>query len=250
MHPLPGRPWRDRPTAVDGYHRSMGMPAERPRIRIEAFEVARFTHPAASPLAGEPGIVMAYAIVHPDGLVVFDTGIGVGDDEIDQAYRPVVSDLPTLLRERGLEPGLVVALACSHLHFDHAGQNAAFAGRPIHVQAAELAASTGPDYTIPEWVHFPGARYVPHDGDADLLPGVRLVATPGHTAGHQSLVVDDATGRTVLAGQAVHTRAEWDGSDVASISGESSAWDRARYRASVARLRAFRPDVVLFGHDR
>jgi N-acyl homoserine lactone hydrolase len=228
----------------------MDAPADRPRITIEAFEVARFTHPVESPLAGRPGIVMAYAVVHPDGLIVFDTGIGFGNHEIDEAYRPVVGDLPSLLRDRGLEPDRVIALACSHLHFDHAGQNAAFAGRPIHVQTAELVASTGVDYTVPEWVHFPGARYVAHAGDADLLPGVRLVATPGHTAGHQSMVVDDATGRTVLAGQAVYTRAEWDGAVDPSVSGEASAWDPALYRSSIARLRALEPDVVLFGHDR
>jgi len=106
------------------------------QIRIEAFEVAGFTHPDGSPAAGRRGIVMAYAVVHPAGLLLFDTGIGIGNAEIDEAYQPTVRDLPALMRERGLEPDEVVALACSHLHFDHAGQNLAFPGRPIHVQAA------------------------------------------------------------------------------------------------------------------
>ena len=110
-------------------------------------------------------------------------------------------------------PTTCPVVACSHLHFDHAGQNAAFPGRPIHVQAAELAAADGPDYTIRGWVHFPDARYVTHDGETEVLEGVRLVPTPGHTPGHQSLLVDAAEGRTVVAGQAVYTRAEWDGSD-------------------------------------
>jgi len=100
------------------------------------------------------------------------------------------------------------------------------------------------------WVDFPGARYVEHTGEVELLPGVRLVPTPGHTPGHQSLVVEGMAGRTVLIGQAVYTRAEWDGSTDPAESGAESAWDRAAYRSSVARLRAFRPDVMLFGHDR
>jgi N-acyl homoserine lactone hydrolase len=219
-------------------------------IRIEAFELAGFTQPAGSPAAGRRGIVMTYAIVHPAGLLLFDTGIGTGSAEIDEAYHPTVRDLPSLMRERGLAPDDVVALACSHLHFDHAGQNVAFPGRPIHVQAAEREAARTTDYTIDAWVDFPGARYVEHAGEVDLLPGVRLLPTPGHTPGHQSLIVDGMAGRTVLVGQAVYTRAEWEGSTDPAVSGAASAWDRAAYRSSVALLRALQPDVVLFGHDR
>ena len=238
-----------RPTDSGGYDPVM-MVDSQGRIRIEPFEVARFSHPAGSPLAGRPGIVMAYAVVHPEGLLLFDTGIGTGDADIDEAYHPVVGDLRSLVRGRGLDPDDVVALACSHLHFDHAGQNAAFPGRPIHVQAAEREAAVAPDYTIDAWVDFPGARYVEEDGEAELLPGVRLVPTPGHTPGHQSLVVESGGGRTVLVGQALYSRAEWGGASGPGVSGLESAWDPAAYRASVARLRALRPDVVLFGHDR
>ena len=239
-----------RPTdSGGGYHPAMEA-ITHGRIRIESFEVARFSHPAESPLAGRTGIVMAYAVVHPAGLLLFDTGIGTGDADIDEAYHPVVQDLRSLLAGRGLEPDDVVALACSHLHFDHAGQNAAFPGRPIHVQAAEREAARASDYTIDAWVDFPGARYVEEDGEAELLPGVRLIPTPGHTPGHQSLVVDSVDGRTVLVGQALYTRAEWDGASGPGVSGLESAWDPAAYRASVARLRALQPDVVLFGHDR
>jgi N-acyl homoserine lactone hydrolase len=195
-------------------------------------------------------MVMAYAIAHPDGLILFDTGIGVGNAEIDDAYRPVVRDLATLLRGRGIAPQDVVALANSHLHFDHCGGNRAFPGRPIHVQAAEYEAAQGPDYTILDWVAFEGAQYELATGEVELLPGVRLVPTPGHTPGHQSMLIDSAEGRTAIVGQAVYTRAEWDGSDEPSVSGLGGAWDRASYRASIERIRAFRPDTVLFGHDR
>ena len=249
MHRMPGHSGRAHATSPAATIPAMETSAQG-RIGIEAFEVARFTHPVGSPIAGRAGTVMAYAIVHPAGLLLFDTGIGFGDAEIEEAYHPVVSDLRLLLRERGLEPDDVVALACSHLHFDHAGQNAAFPGRPIHVQVAEREASRAPDYTIDAWVDFPGVRYVEEDGEVELLPGVRLIPTPGHTPGHQSMVVDSPDGRTVLAGQACYTRAEWDGADGPGVSGLDSAWDRASYRSSVARLRALQPDVVLFGHDR
>jgi N-acyl homoserine lactone hydrolase len=222
----------------------------RPEIRVEAFHVADFVHPDESPLAGRTGMVMAYAIVHPDGVLLFDTGIGFGNEEIELAYHPVVHDLPELLRARGIMPADVVAVASSHLHFDHCGQNAAFPGRPIHVQATEYEAAHGPDYSIPAWIDFPGAQYEQHAGEAPLLPGVRLIPTPGHTPGHQSILVDSGERRTLIVGQAVYTRAEWHGSDDPTVSGLHGAWDREAYRASVARLRALRPDTILFGHDR
>ena len=222
----------------------------RPAIRIEALQVADFVHPDGSPLAGRPGTVMAYAVIHPDGVLLFDTGIGFGSAEIEQQYRPVVRDLPELLRARGIDADDVMAVANSHLHFDHCGQNAAFPGRPIHVRSSEYEAAQGPDYTIPEWVMFPGSRYELVRGEMELLPGVRLVATPGHTPGHQSMLVDGAEGRTAIVGQAVYTRAEWVGSDDPGDSGYTSAWDREAYRQSVQVLRHFRPDTVLFSHDR
>ena len=224
--------------------------SQRPEVRIESLHVADFVHPDESPLAGRAGIVMAYAVVHPDGVLLFDTGIGFGNEEIERAYRPAVRHLPGMLRARGIAPDDVVAIINSHLHFDHCGQNVAFPGRPIHVQATEHAAAGAIDYTIPAWVDFPGARYERHSGDVDLLPGVRLLATPGHTPGHQSLLVDSRAGRTLLVGQAVYTRAEWAGSDDPSLSGRASAWDPEAYDASVARLRALTPDVVQVGHDR
>ena len=228
----------------------MSQGAQRPSVRIEAFRVADFVQPDESPIAGRPGIVMAYAVVHPEGVLVFDTGIGFGEAEIELAYRPVVRVLPDLLRARGIEPDSVMALAVSHLHFDHCGQNSAFPGRPIHVQAAEYDAARERDYTIPAWVDFPYARYERHDGDFEMFGGVWLIPTPGHTPGHQSLLVEAAEGRTAIVGQAVFTRAEWSGSADASVSGLEGAWNRERYRSSVERLRAFRPDTVLFGHDR
>ena len=78
----------------------------------------------------------------------------------------------------------VAIVVNTHLHFDHCGGNRLFPGVPIHVQGRELAdARTQDDYTIREWVDFPGATYVEHDGEAEILPGVRLVPAPGHTRG-------------------------------------------------------------------
>ena len=86
------------------------------------------------------------------------------------------------------------------------------------------------------------------DGETEVAPGLRLIPTPGHTAGHQSLVLESADGNVVLAGQAVQSRAEWEGATEPSASGASSAKD-PRYGESVARLRALAPIRVHFAHD-
>jgi N-acyl homoserine lactone hydrolase len=56
----------------------------------------------------------------------------------------------------------VAVVVNTHLHFDHCGGNRLFPGLPIHVQRRELAAArTEDDYTVREWVDFPGARRRP-----------------------------------------------------------------------------------------
>jgi N-acyl homoserine lactone hydrolase len=72
---------------------------------------------------------------------------------------------------------------------------------PIHVQARELAdARSLENYTIREWVDFDGATYVEHEGEAEVLPGIRLLPAPGHTDGHQAVVVETDAGTNVLGG--------------------------------------------------
>ena len=135
-------------------------------------------------------------IEHPDGLVLVDTGLidttpAIEDD--GEEWHP--NPLPDELVSR------VAVVVNTHLHFDHCGGNRLFPGIPIHVQRRELAdARTEDDYTVREWVDFPGATYVEHDGEAEILPGVRLLPAPGHTAGHQIVVVETDEGPVVLGG--------------------------------------------------
>ena len=153
------------------------------------------------------------------------------------------------LAAAGIEIGDITAVVNCHLHADHAGQNAAFPGIPIYVQPVEWELAHTTDHTILEWIDFPGARYEQIAGDHEVAPGIRVVATPGHTAGHQSLVVDGPDGPIVLAGQAFYTAGEWTG-DPEALEGRSSARDQAAYDRSIERLRGLDPAQVLFGHDR
>jgi len=216
--------------------------------QIVPLELAEFSFANDEPLAGQTGVVMAYAVRHSTGVLLFDTGFGFGNDEVDQMYHPRARRIPDVLAGAQIDVAHVDAVVNCHLHIDHAGQNSFFPNVPIYVQRDEWHVAHSEDHTILEWIDFPNATYEMRSGDYDLFPGVRAISTPGHTPGHQSLVVEAADGLTVLAGQAVNSSAEWIG-EVGAREGRSRAWDRAAYDRSVQRLRALEPARVYFAHD-
>src|ERR671933_416652 len=141
---------------------------------------------------GERWPVFVWTIDHPAGRVLVDTGM------IDA--RPEVDDMSPTPHPENI-PRDISCVINTPLPSAHGGGNRLFPGVPIHVQARELAdARSLDDYTIREWVDFDGATYVEHEGEVELLPGVRLLPAPGHTDGHQVVVVDTAAGRNVLGG--------------------------------------------------
>src|SRR5438309_94550 len=152
----------------------------------------------ATLLAGEERLpVNVHVIDHPDGRILVDTGM--------TTLHPAVDDMdPQLepLSENGeFDLGSITAIVNTHLHFDHCGGNHLFAGRPVYVQRRELDdARSQDDYTIREWVDAPGVRYVPVDGELELLPGLRLVPAPGHTPGTQVVVVETGRRPAVIGG--------------------------------------------------
>jgi glyoxylase-like metal-dependent hydrolase (beta-lactamase superfamily II) len=215
---------------------------------VIALELGTFRFPEPE-LAHRQGVVMGYAIRHRGGVFLFDTGLGFGNDELDDRYHPAAKRIGDALADAGIPIADVTAVANCHLHADHAGQNAAFSDVPIYVQATEWEIAHTTDHTILEWIDFPGARYVQLSGDHEPVAGLRIVATPGHTPGHQSLAVDTDHGLVLLAGQAVYTVDEWAG-EPDELEGRSSAPDREAYDRSTDRLHGLEPVVVHFGHDR
>lgn len=217
-------------------------------IEIIPLELAEFEFPDPE-LAGRRGVVVGYAVRHDDGVLVFDTGFGFGNAELDAIYRPVGRPVLEVLRLAGVGRDEVTAVANCHLHADHAGQNAAFPGVQIHVQSAEWELAHTTDHTVLEWIDAPDTTYLLVGGDHDITPDIRLLATPGHTAGHQSLVIDTPDGPVVLAGQACYSVGEWVG-DPDALEGRTGAPDPESYDRSLERLRELDPIRVHFGHDR
>src|SRR5207248_949082 len=140
--------------------------------------------------------VYVYVIDHPDARVLVDTGT--------TELHPAVADLDLRLRplsKQNFDLAGIDIVVNTHLHFDQCGGNHFFAGRPIYVQRRELDdARSQDDYTIREWVDGPGVRYVPVDGELELLPRIRIVPAPGHTPGTQVVVVETGGRPHVVAG--------------------------------------------------
>jgi N-acyl homoserine lactone hydrolase len=191
----------------------------------------------------------AHAVIHREGVFLFDNGVGFGDAEVEATFSPRARPIEAALAEHDISLADVTGAANCHLHFDHSGQNGRLRDIPIFVQRPEWAMVHEPDYTVPAWVDVPGLTYEVLDGEAEVAPGLRLVPTPGHSPGHQSLVITTGGGSVVLAGQAIQSRAEWEGNTDASVSGSPTAPLPQEYAASVGRLRGLDPVRVHFAHD-
>jgi glyoxylase-like metal-dependent hydrolase (beta-lactamase superfamily II) len=139
----------------------------------------------------------------PAGRVLVETGIGERLDERGRAWRGLSGEpvVPTLVRA-GFDPGSIDVVAMSHLHFDHAGGllradgSPAFPRARIVAQRAEweialtdnpriVASYDQPELQLVREVGEAGAA----DGEVELLPGVTVLPTGGHTAGHQAVIV-------------------------------------------------------------
>jgi N-acyl homoserine lactone hydrolase len=221
-------------------------------LPVRRLDFGYFVRPAEETGTGAPRLdpCLGYLVPHPTGLLLVDTGIA-SDPRIDARYHLHRRPLAAALADAGVPLDDVRYVVNCHLHFDHCGGNGALTGRPIFTQRVELeTALATPGYTLPELVDAPDLRYECLDGEAEILPGVLIVPTPGHTSGHQSLVIRRNDGTVVVAGQS-HDTAIGYGSDVL-------AW-RARHDDHppplpltpgwIDRLQRLDPARVVFAHD-
>lgn len=151
------------------------------------------------------------------------------------------------LRLLGLATRDITRVINTHLHFDHAGGNAHFVHQPILIQEAALdAARAAGAAGWPGW-DVPGLRYETIRGDYHVCDGLDLLLTPGHTPGHQSVLVSlDDGQRLLFSGDAVYTGTNWTEDALGAMV------DPVAGRASVERLRreaALPSTTLIFGHD-
>lgn len=209
-------------------------------LRMSAMNVGPMSVDANLIVAFAPGHVdvptTAAVIVHPrHGIVVWDTGINdaVADPSRREAYwganvakafgptafqrkHAIDAQLETL----GIKPKEVRYVVYSHLHLDHAGGMSYFPDAVHVVQREEIRYALWPDsWTSPVYCQndlkdIRKLEILEIDGDFDLFDDgtLRLLKTPGHTPGHQALVVTlPNRGRICLAADTGHQRGGFEG---------------------------------------
>lgn len=167
-----------------------------------------------------------YLIRHAEGLMLWDSGYS---EEVAARPEGVVAPsglnvgrmprtLASQLAEIGVTPSQITHLAFSHMHNDHVGNASLFSKATLYIQQAEYDAAFGPDsatfgFNVTAYETLRNNPVTKLRGDHDVFGdgSVMLVSTPGHTPGHQSLLVRlPQRGPVVLSGDFVHFHDNWD----------------------------------------
>ena len=221
------------------------MPAEIHRLHLAVVNLdGRFNPPTFVDARID---VFAYLIVCDSEVVLVDTGVGSGNAYVDRTFEPDRVPVENELVKFGVIGEDVTMVVNSHLHFDHCGNNSAFPNARIFVQEAELAVARTTAYTVRDWFDYEGARIRPVAGDLEIAEGVLLMATSGHTPGHQSVVVDTRDGIAIVAAQAAFNADEFRRGGDPEVQAHEGLQNV--YRQSIDRIRAAGAQHVYFSHD-
>jgi glyoxylase-like metal-dependent hydrolase (beta-lactamase superfamily II) len=253
---------------------------ERPGGRLETLKLVRALI-TGQPAATVPVPVPAFLIRHPSaGAILVDTGLhpsvatngkenfGGLANRFGHPTLAAGEDVPAQLRARGLEPGEIPIVVMTHMHLDHTSAISEFPSSTFVVSATEWeAAAVGPkpllngyrrqhfdyafDYRTVDFDRGTIDSYASFGRSFDLFGdgSVRLAFTPGHSAGHMSVVCRLAQRDFLIGGDATYTIAQLEGDAPLA----PRPFDAHNYRRSLQELRLFRsqfPDAVITpGHD-
>lgn len=158
--------------------------------------------------------ILAYLIETPNGRILYDVGCDYGKIADPRARKryfepmrptfepPQMQDeqrIPRYLARLNLTPADVDLVFLGHLHFDHIGGLCDLPGCEVHVQRAELtAAASGRDAGVFPDELTQAANWKLQDREYRVAAGVHAVGSPGHTAGHMSLLIELARGPAVI----------------------------------------------------
>jgi glyoxylase-like metal-dependent hydrolase (beta-lactamase superfamily II) len=236
--------------------RSVG--SENPAIPIPAFLIR---HPNAGPILVDTGLHPSIASDPRQNLGRFGTWL----------CRPEMEpggDLPAQLRDRGIAPSSIRLVLLTHLHLDHASGIADFPEATFIVTADEWKQATSgllsmlKGYRRQQYDYAFDFRTVRFDGDevssyatfgrtVDLFGdgSVRLASTPGHSAGHQSVIVRLEDRDMVISGDAMFRESQLEPrADLPGL-----MYDEHQYKRSLQEIRLFRREypeaVITAGHD-
>ena len=196
-------------------------------------------------------VYSCYLIKHGDDYMLWDTGHAMTAPNV----APKVSLVDNLAKIE-VKPDQIKYVGISHYHADHTGQIASFPKATLLIGAREWDAISSPK--PPEGANFKPfeswikgeSKVEPQATDKDVFGDgtVIMLRTPGHTAGHSSLLVKlSQMGPVIITGDAAHFRENFDSDGVPSFN-----YDRAQTVASIERLKKIAANLkatVIIQHD-
>jgi glyoxylase-like metal-dependent hydrolase (beta-lactamase superfamily II) len=251
---------------------------ERPGGRFEALKLLRALL-SGNPAATVP--VPSFLIRHPSaGAVLVDTGLhpSIATDgkenfgglaaRFGNPSLEAGEDVPAQLRKRGLEPSEIPVVVMTHMHLDHSSAISEFPNSTFVLSETEWdAAATGTrpllngyhrahfdyafDYRTIDFNRAGIDSYATFGRAFDLFGdgSIRLASTPGHSAGHMSVICHLKERDFVIGADATYTKAQLDGDAPLA----PRPFDAHNYRRSLQELKLFRreyPDAIVTpGHD-
>lgn len=198
-----------------------------------------------------PFTFSCYVIRHGDDYLVWDTGYAPGSNP----SAPTVS-LGEQLAQMKVRPEQVKYVGISHFHADHTGQLNTVPNATLLIGEREWAALTAAKpmqgANVAGFTHWisGGGKVEPQAGDKDVFGDgtVMILRTPGHTPGHQALLVRlKEKGPVILSGDAAHFHENYDNDGVPSFN-----YDRADTVASIERIKQIQKNLnatVIIQHD-
>jgi glyoxylase-like metal-dependent hydrolase (beta-lactamase superfamily II) len=209
-----------------------------------------------------------WLVKHGSEWLLWDTGVpeAAHNDPLGWSTLPKLivyhldKTLTDQLAEIGLKPGDITHVAISHTHGDHIGNMGLFPDTKVLMQQAEynwINSGNGPNDNVNQLIAL--ARKLlgnPKnlqllDGDADVFGdgSVTLVSTPGHTPGHQSLLVHlKNSGFIILSGDVVHSEENFEKNRVPSLNTNNA--ESIASMQKIRRMIAMYKATLFINHDK
>jgi len=183
--------------------------------------------------------------------ILIDTGIGELPEKHRKFHtikRKPSQALQAQLQTHGLKPEDIDIVINTHLHFDHCGNNASFPNAKFYVQADELRYAYAPDRfqkaAYLREIFDIEAEYTPVHGRHRITGDIVLIRTPGHSVGHQSVIVRKGERNHVYCGDVAPLQENLERRNIPGV----------LYRAdqalkSIDKLRSVKNAVYIYSHD-
>jgi len=183
--------------------------------------------------------------------ILVDTGVGTLPPKYKTFHEVIRSreeELSYSLKIAGLKPSDVTMVVNTHLHFDHCGNNRLFENSKFLVQTDEIRYAYFPDRFmrvsyLRDFFDVEG-DYLPVKGKYEIENGVEIIPTPGHTIGHQSLVVKWKNRNVVYAGDAAPLPENIEKRNISGM-----IYDSSLGLESIDVLRRIENPLYIYSHD-